>query len=87
MLVCICYLTLFLAIIVICSNVVVFLGSSSSSSSLCICLTLIYHTFHLNFIHLHATLMVCFTANLLLRTTVYEIANSSSVQQTTVQCL
>ena len=35
---------------------------------LCICLTLNYHTFNLNFIHLHVTLMVCFKADFLLRT-------------------
>ena len=52
-------INLFLAISGICLNTFFFVYK---------CLTLNYHTFNLDFMYLHVTLMVCFKANFLLRT-------------------
>ena len=51
--VCVCYvvINLFLDMFVIYLNTFV---------SFCICFTLNFHTFNLNFIHLRVTLVVCF---------------------------
>ena len=66
--VCICYLmlllTCFLAIITICLN---------TFFPLSVCLTLNYHTFNLNSVYLHVTLMVSFKANFLLSTIKYYV--------------
>ena len=61
------FINLFLAVIVICLNIYFFMMN--------------YHTFSLNFIHLHVTLMVCLKTKFLLRTIkhslYYLILNSS----------
>ena len=53
---------------------------------LCLCVTLNYHTFNLNFIYLHVTFMACFKSNILLRTVKYYLKCSLFKTWSKSQC-
>ena len=89
-------INLFLAITVTCLNYIYKIQIESMIIQrktyiyIYICLTLNYHTFNLNFIYLHVTLMVCLKENVLLRTIKYYlilILSSESREDCVVEVL